>query len=152
MTIPASPAAATKTASVLPLLGNLLEWYDFAIYGYLAQPLGDAFFPAESSSAALLSSFAVFAVGFLMRPIGSLVLGPVADVYGRRRMLFLSLMLMGGSSLLIGLLPTRTQWGGIATVLLVLLRMVQGFSVGGEYTGSIAFTAELASTRQRGVL
>ena len=152
MTIPASTAPATKTASVLPLLGNLLEWYDFAIYGYLAQPLGDAFFPAESSSAALLSSFAVFAVGFLMRPIGSLVLGPLADLYGRRRMLFLSLMLMGGSSLLIGVLPTRTQWGGIATVLLVLLRMVQGFSVGGEYTGSIAFTAELASTRQRGVL
>ena len=152
MTIPASPAPTMKTASVLPLLGNLLEWYDFAIYGYLAQPLGDAFFPAESSSAALLSSFAVFAVGFLMRPIGSLVLGPLADLYGRRRMLFLSLMLMGGSSLLIGLLPTRTQWGGIATVLLVLLRMVQGFSVGGEYTGSIAFTAELASTRQRGLL
>ena len=106
MTIPASPAPATKTASVLPLLGNLLEWYDFAIYGYLAQPLGDAFFPAESSSAALLSSFAVFAVGFLMRPVGSLVLGPVADLYGRRRMLFLSLMLMGGSSLLIGVIRT----------------------------------------------
>ena len=152
MTIPDNPAPATKTVSVLPLLGNLLEWYDFAIYGYLAQPLGDAFFPAESSSAALLSSFAVFAVGFLMRPVGSLVLGPVADLYGRRRMLLLSLMLMGGSSLLIGVLPTRTQWGGVATVLLVLLRMVQGFSVGGEYTGSIAFTAELASTKQRGLL
>jgi len=134
------------------LLGNLLEWYDFAIYGYLAQPLGDAFFPAESRSAALLSSFAVFAVGFLMRPIGSLMLGPMADLYGCRRMLFLSLMLMGGSSLLIGVLPTRTQWGGVATVSLVLLRMVQGFSVGGEYTGSIAFTAELASTRRRGLL
>jgi len=137
---------------LLPLLGNLLEWYDFAIYGYLAQPLGDAFFPAESRSAALLSSFAVFAVGFLMRPIGSLMLGPMADLYGCRRMLFLSLMLMGGSSLLIGVLPTRTQWGGVATVSLVLLRMVQGFSVGGEYTGSIAFTAELASTRRRGLL
>lgn len=137
---------------MLPLLGNLLEWYDFAIYGYLAQPLGDAFFPAESRSAALLSSFAVFAVGFLMRPIGSLMLGPMADLYGCRRMLFLSLMLMGGSSLLIGVLPTRTQWGGVATVSLVLLRMVQGFSVGGEYTGSIAFTAELASTRRRGLL
>ncbi len=134
------------------MLGNLLEWYDFAIYGYLAQPLGDAFFPAESRSAALLSSFAVFAVGFLMRPIGSLMLGPMADLYGCRRMLFLSLMLMGGSSLLIGVLPTRTQWGGVATVSLVLLRMVQGFSVGGEYTGSIAFTAELASTRRRGLL
>ena len=152
MTVAATPMPPTKSASVLPLLGNLLEWYDFAIYGYLAQPLGDAFFPAESNSAALLSSFAVFAVGFLMRPIGSLVLGPLADLYGRRRMLFLSLMLMGGSSLLIGVLPTRTQWGGIATVLLVVLRMVQGLSVGGEYTGSIAFTAELASTRQRGLL
>ena len=142
---------STKTGRLLPLVGNLLEWYDFAVYGYLAQPLGEAFFPAESNSAALLSSFAVFAVGFLMRPIGSLVLGPLADLYGRRRMLFLSLMLMGGSSLLIGVLPTRTQWGGIASVLLVMLRMVQGFSVGGEYTGSIAFTAELASTRQRGL-
>ena len=152
MTVPAKALQSTKTASLLPLLGNLFEWYDFAIYGYLAQPLGDAFFPAESSSAALLSSFAVFAVGFLMRPIGSLVLGPLADLYGRRRMLFISLMLMGGSSLLIGVLPTRMQWGGVATVLLVLLRMLQGFSVGGEYTGSIAFTAEMASTRRRGLL
>ena len=152
MTVPAIPVPSTKAVRLLPLLGNLLEWYDFAIYGYLAQPLGDAFFPAESSSAALLSSFAVFAVGFLMRPIGSLMLGPLADLYGRRRMLFFSLMLMGGSSLLIGVLPTRTQWGGAATVLLVLLRMVQGFSVGGEYTGSIAFTAELASTSRRGLL
>lgn len=143
---------ATKARPTLPLLGNLLEWYDFAIYGYLAQALGDAFFPAESSSAALLSSLAVFAVGFLMRPIGSLVLGPLADLYGRRRMLLLSLTLMGGSSLLIGLLPTRLQWGETATVLLVLLRMVQGFSVGGEYTGSIAFTAELTSADRRGLM
>ena len=152
MTVSATPLSSPKVVRLLPLIGNLLEWYDFAIYGYLAQPLGDAFFPAESSSAALLSSFAVFAVGFLMRPIGSLMLGPLADLYGRRRMLFLSLMLMGGSSLLIGVLPTRNQWGGVATVSLVLLRMVQGFSVGGEYTGSIAFTAELASTRRRGLL
>ena len=143
---------ATKARPTLPLLGNLLEWYDFAIYGYLAQALGDAFFPAESSSAALLSSLAVFAVGFLMRPIGSLVLGPLADLYGRRQMLLLSLTLMGGSSLLIGLLPTRLQWGETATVLLVLLRMVQGFSVGGEYTGSIAFTAELTSADRRGLM
>jgi len=143
---------ATQARTALPLLGNLLEWYDFAIYGYLAQALGDAFFPSESNSAALLSSFGVFAVGFLMRPIGSLVLGPLADLYGRRRMLLLSLTLMGGSSLLIGLLPTRLQWGETATVLLVLLRMVQGFSVGGEYTGSIAFTAELTSANRRGLM
>lgn len=143
---------ATQARTTLPLLGNLLEWYDFAIYGYLAQALGDAFFPSESNSAALLSSFAVFAVGFLMRPIGSLVLGPLADLYGRRRMLLLSLTLMGGSSLLTGLLPTRLQWGETATVLLVLLRMVQGFSVGGEYTGSIAFTAELTSADRRGLM
>lgn len=142
----------TQARTTLPLLGNLLEWYDFAIYGYLAQALGDAFFPSKSNSAALLSSFAVFAVGFLMRPIGSLVLGPLADLYGRRRMLLLSLTLMGGSSLLIGLLPTRLQWGETATVLLVLLRMVQGFSVGGEYTGSIAFTAELTSASRRGLM
>lgn len=88
---------ATQARTALPLLGNLLEWYDFAIYGYLAQALGDAFFPSESNSAALLSSFAVFAVGFLMRPIGSLVLGPLADLFGRRRMLLLSLTLMGGA-------------------------------------------------------
>ena len=145
------PLLSTAAARVVPLLGNLLEWYSFAIYGYLAQPLGEAFFPAESASAALLNSFAVFAVGFLMRPIGSLVLGPLADLHGRRRMLSLSLLLMGGSSLLIGLLPTRMEWGGIATMLLVLLRMVQGFSVGGEYTGSIAFTAELAASHRRGL-
>jgi MHS family proline/betaine transporter-like MFS transporter len=142
---------ASRRNQVLPLLGNLLEWYDFAIYGYLALPLGEAFFPSASPSAALLRSFAVFAVGFLMRPVGSLVLGPMADLYGRRRMLSLSMLLMGSSSVLIGMLPTHAQWGSAASVLMVLLRMLQGFSVGGEYTGSIAFTAELSDQRQRGL-
>jgi len=141
-----------RAATLAALLGNSLEWFDFAVYGYLATPLGQAFYPAENSGMQAVASFGVFAVGYLMRPVGSLVLGPIGDLLGRRNMLCLSIVLMGGSSLLIALLPTHAQWGPLAGVLLLLLRMLQGFSVGGEFTGSMTYATEAARKGQEGLL
>ena len=145
-------AAQRRTAALAALLGNALEWYDFAVYGYVASALGRAFFPAEAPALQTMASFGVFAVGYLMRPVGSLLLGPIGDLLGRRQMLSLSIVIMGLSSLLIGLLPTHAQIGAAAGILLVLLRMLQGFSVGGEFTGSITYAAEAARSSHAGLL
>jgi MHS family proline/betaine transporter-like MFS transporter len=139
-------------AALAALLGNALEWYDFAVYGYVASDLGRAFFPAEVPGLQTLAAFGVFAVGYLMRPVGSLLLGPIGDLLGRRLMLGLSIVIMGLSSLLIGLLPTHSQIGVAAGTLLVLLRMVQGFSVGAEFTGSITYATEAAAKGRAGYL
>jgi MHS family proline/betaine transporter-like MFS transporter len=141
-----------RFAALAALLGNALEWYDFAVYGYVASALGAAFFPAEVPALQTMASFGVFAVGYLMRPVGSLVLGPLGDLLGRRLMLSLSIVIMGLSSLAIGLLPTHAQIGMAAGTLLVLLRMLQGFSVGGEFTGSITYATEAASRGHAGFL
>ena len=134
------------------LVGNVLEWFDFAVYGYFASDIGRHFFPQSSTAAQQLLAFAVFALGFGARPVGSLVLGAVGDRIGRRALLTLSIALMGGATLLIGLLPTYAQIGVAAPLLLVILRIVQGFSVGGEFTGSMVYTTEQASTRWRGLI
>ncbi|MFZ9464080.1 MAG: MFS transporter, partial [Vulcanococcus sp.] len=141
-----------RTAALAALLGNALEWYDFAVYGYVASALGEAFFPAEATALRTLAAFGVFAVGYLMRPVGSLVLGPLGDLLGRRLMLRLSILIMGLSSLAIGLLPSHAQIGISAGILLILLRMLQGFSVGGEFTGSITYATEAAGRGQAGLL
>lgn len=141
-----------RRAALAALLGNALEWYDFAVYGYVASDLGKVFFPADVPGLQTLAAFGVFAMGYLMRPIGSVVLGPVGDLLGRRLMLSLSIMIMGFSSLLIGLLPTHAQIGVAAGTLLVLLRMVQGFSVGAEFTGSITYATEAAARGRAGFL
>jgi MHS family proline/betaine transporter-like MFS transporter len=133
-------------------LGNALEWYDFAVYGYIASDLGRVFFPADVPGLQTLAAFGVFAVGYLMRPIGSVVLGPLGDLLGRRLMLSLSIVIMGLSSLLIGLLPTHAQIGMAAGALLVMLRMLQGFSVGAEFTGSITYATEAAASGRTGYL
>ncbi len=144
--------AQRRSAGLAALLGNALEWYDFAVYGYVASALGEAFFPADVPALRTMAAFGVFAVGYLMRPVGSLVLGPLGDLLGRRLMLSLSIVIMGGSSLLIGLLPTHQQIGMTAGILLVVLRMLQGFSVGGEFTGSITYAAEAAGHGRSGLL
>ena len=141
-----------RTAAIAALLGNALEWYDFAVYGYVASALGQAFFPAEVPALQTMATFGVFAVGYLMRPLGSLVLGPLGDLLGRRLMLTVSIVIMGLSSLGIGLLPTHAQIGMSAGLLLVLLRMLQGFSVGGEFTGSITYATEAAAVGHGGLL
>jgi MHS family proline/betaine transporter-like MFS transporter len=134
------------------LIGNVMEWFDFAVYGYFASVIGGQFFPESSPGAQQLLTFAVFALGFCARPIGSLVLGAVGDRIGRRALLVLSIALMGGSTLLIGLLPNYAAIGVAAPILLVTLRLLQGFSVGGEFTGSMVYTTELAPSARRGLV
>src|SRR6185436_10107883 len=134
------------------LIGNLLEWFDFAVYGYFASDIGRHFFPQSSPVAEQLLAFAVFALGFGARPVGSLVLGAVGDRIGRRALLTLSIALMGGATLLIGVLPTYAQIGITAPIVLLALRIVQGFSLGSEFTGSMVYTTELASPMMRGLV
>ena len=143
---------STRRTALAGLIGNVMEWFDFAVYGYFASVIGTQFFPQSSPQAQLLLTFAVFAVGFASRPIGGLLLGRVGDRIGRRTLLILSLLLMGGSTLAIGLLPTYESIGVAAPILLVTLRLVQGFSVGGEFTGSMVYTTEFAPLAKRGLI
>jgi MFS transporter, MHS family, proline/betaine transporter len=131
-------------------IGNLLEWYDFGLYGYLAPILGRLFFPSHDPLASLIGAYAGFAVGFAMRPIGGAVLGHVGDRLGRRFVLLLSVTLMGTGTTAIALLPTYAAAGVAAPVLLLFVRLFQGFSVGGEYTGSVAYLVETAPADRRG--
>ena len=132
-------------------VGNTLEWFDFAVYGYFARDIGNAFFPKGDPGVQLIEAFGVFAVGYLMRPIGSLVLGPIGDLAGRKAMLLTSVVVIALSSLAIGLLPTYAEWGPLAAYGLLGCRMAQGFSVGGEYTGSITYVIETAPIQCRGL-
>jgi len=143
--------SAIRTA-LAGLIGNVLEWFDFAVYGYFASVIDEQFFPKADATAQKLLSYGVFAIGFGARPIGSVVLGRVGDRIGRRALLTLSIGLMGGATLALGLLPTYAQVGYLAPLLLVLMRVVQGFSLGGEFTGSMVYTTELASPVMRGLI
>ena len=147
----AAPQSALRTA-LAGLIGNVLEWFDFAVYGYFASDIGSQFFPQSSHAAQQLLAFAVFALGFVARPFGSLVLGLVGDRIGRRALLTLSIALMGGATLALGLLPTYAQIGVAAPLLLVTMRLIQGFSLGGEFTGSMVYTTEKASPLMRGLV
>jgi MFS transporter, MHS family, proline/betaine transporter len=134
------------------MIGNVLEWYDFAIYGYFAAQIGRQFFPHENAVTQLLSTFGVFAVGYLARPLGGVILGHVGDCFGRRAALTFSVAAMAISTFLIGLLPGYQTIGVLAPVGLTLLRLVQGLSVGGEYTGSMVFLVEHAPEDRRGLM
>src|SRR6188474_3348006 len=135
------------------LIGNVLEWFDYAVYGYFSTEIGKQFTPdSMDPTEKNLIAFAIFWIGFAARPVGGLVLGMVGDRIGRRALLTLSIALMGGATLLIGLLPTYSSIGFAAPLLLTALRIVQGFSLGGEFTGSMVYTAELASPRWRGII
>jgi MFS transporter, MHS family, proline/betaine transporter len=131
-------------------VGNLLEWYDFGLYGYFAPVLARLFFPSDDPLASLIGAYGGFAVGFAMRPIGAAVLGTIGDRVGRRFVLLLSVTLMGVGTTAIALLPTYESAGIGAPVLLLLVRLFQGFSVGGEYTGSVAYLVETAPPGRRG--
>lgn len=151
---PRAPAEAGRLRRVILAggVGSAVEWFDFGVYGYLAPILGARFFPASDPVAAALSGFAVFCVGYFMRPVGGLLLGRLGDRVGRRRMLVASVVAMGAASTLIGVLPTYEQVGLLAPALLVTLRSVQGIAVGGEYTGAMAYTSECAPPRHRGLV
>lgn len=148
---PAPTQSALRTA-LAGLIGNVLEWFDFAVYGYFASNIGQQFFTQSSHTAQQLLTFGTFALGFLARPVGSLVLGRVGDRIGRRALLTLSILLMGGATLTLGLLPTYERIGVAAPLLLVLMRLIQGFSLGGEFTGSMVYTTEGASPLMRGLV
>ncbi|GLZ51561.1 MFS transporter [Actinomycetospora sp. NBRC 106378] len=133
------------------IIGNVLEYFDFALYGFFAVVVGKQFFPEASPSSQLLSSLAVFGVAFLMRPLGGLVFGIIGDRAGRRLSLSISVAVMGVATALIGVLPTYATIGVAAPVLLVLLRCVQGVSVGGEWGASSAYLIETAPPGRRGI-
>ncbi|MCG5433949.1 MFS transporter [Mycobacterium sp. MYCO198283] len=131
-------------------IGNAVEWFDFAIYGFLATYIAANFFPKGDDTAALLNTFAIFAAAFFMRPLGGFVFGPLGDRLGRQRVLALVILLMSGATIAIGLLPTYDAIGVVAPLLLLILRCLQGFSAGGEYGGGAVYLAEYAQHRRRG--
>lgn len=131
-------------------IGQFVEWYDFVVYAYSASVIATLFFPSEDRLASLLATFALYAVGFIMRPIGGIVFGHLGDRVGRRNVLALVIILMGGATLGIGLLPTYGQIGVISTVLLVVFRLVQGMSAGAETAGSNTLVAEHSPENRRG--
>lgn len=131
------------------LIGNVMEWYDFAVYGYFAGVIGKLFFPAEDPAASLIASFGAFAAGFLVRPIGGLLFGRIGDRVGRQQALTLSVIVMALPTVLIALLPTYASIGMAAPIAIVLLRIVQGLSVGGEFTNSLVFLVEHAPRDRR---
>lgn len=131
-------------------IGNALEWYDFSLFGYFAPVISSQFFPPADPRAALLNTFGVFAAGFLMRPIGAIMFGHVGDRMGRKWALGLSVLLMAVPTALVGLLPTYHDIGLTAALLLLLVRLLQGLSVGGEYVGSMSYLAESAHPERRG--
>jgi MHS family proline/betaine transporter-like MFS transporter len=152
--IEASAASATpwtlRRVVTAGVIGNVLEWYDFAVYGFFAPILAAKFFPNDDPRVSLLAAFGAFAVGFLMRPVGAAVFGHIGDRYGRARALLFSVAMMAVPTVLMGLLPTYDTIGIAASVLIVALRMCQGIAVGGEFTASIVFLAENAPPRRRG--
>ncbi len=140
-----------KKVLIAGMIGNVLEWYDFVVYGYLAGIIGKLFFPSNDPTTELIKAFAVFAVGFIARPIGATFFGFLGDKIGRRKALMISIILMAISTTAIGLLPTYYQIGILAPILLTLLKITQGLSVGGEYTTSVSFVVEHAPKSKRGL-
>ncbi|MCS4593449.1 MFS transporter [Brevibacterium sediminis] len=150
ITITEADGLRRRRAFVGAVTGHVIEWYDYGIYGFLAVYMGQLFFASEDPTISLLSSFAVFALSFFIRPLGGLVFGPMADRIGRKQTLLIVLICMAGSTCLIGLLPTYATIGLAAPILLVLLRCIQGFSAGGEIGTVTSFIAEYAGPGKRG--
>ncbi|MGW0174779.1 MFS transporter [Rhodococcus sp. NPDC003322] len=142
--------SSVKRAVKATMLGNAMEWFDFGVYAYLATTLGKVFFPEASGVAQLLSTFAIFAAAFVVRPLGGLFFGPLGDRIGRKRVLATTIVMMAASTFAIGLVPSYASIGVAAPILLVVFRLLQGFSTGGEYGGASTFVAEYAPDRRRG--
>jgi MHS family proline/betaine transporter-like MFS transporter len=141
---------AIRRGVIAGVVGNMLEWYDFALFGFFARQIGAQFFPADNPTASLLAAFGTFAAGFLMRPVGGALFGWIGDRFGRKQALIWSVLAMAFPSFFIGLLPGAAQIGLAAPVVLVLLRMLQGIAVGGEYMASAVFLVEGSEPGRRG--
>jgi len=134
------------------VVGNIMEWYDFAVFGFLAPIITAQFFPHDTPLTGLILTYGIFATGYLMRPLGGIFFGYIGDKMGRKKALILSIFMMAIPTVLIGCLPTFEQIGIYGALLLVFLRMIQGLSVGGELIGSVSFMVEIASAKQKGFL
>src|SRR5216110_1846525 len=132
-------------------VGTMIEWYDFYIFGSLAAIISTQFFPGGSPTASFLKTLATFAVGFAVRPFGALVFGRIGDLIGRKFAFLTTLLIMGGSTAAIGFLPSYTRIGIAAPVTLVILRLLQGLALGGEYGGAAVYVAEHAPDSRRGL-
>ncbi|WP_405461977.1 glycine betaine/L-proline transporter ProP [Streptomyces sp. NBC_00101] len=141
-----------RRAVTAAALGNTMEWFDFGVYAYLAGTLGKVFFPSSSPGAQVVSTFATFAAAFLVRPLGGLVFGPLGDRVGRQKVLAITMIMMAASTFAVGFLPTYAAVGFAAPLLLLVCRLVQGFSTGGEYAGATTYIAEYAPDKRRGFL
>jgi MHS family proline/betaine transporter-like MFS transporter len=143
-------AAQSRKAIYAATIGNVMEWYDFGVFGYLAGALALNFFPKDNPNTALLNTFLVFGVGLIFRPLGGIVIGRMGDTRGRKPALILTILLMAAGTVIMGILPTYASIGMAAPVLLLLARLLQGFSTGGEWGGATAFMAEWSQPGKRG--
>src|SRR6187402_2747240 len=146
------PISSSTIRSVIAAssVGTMIEWYDFYIFGMLAKTISTQFFPEGNATAALLSTLAIFAAGFIVRPFGALLFGRLGDLIGRKYTFLLTLVLMGGSTFLIGLIPSYSTIGYAAPILVLILRLIQGLALGGEYGGAATYVAEHAPQGRRG--
>lgn len=144
--------AKMRKAITAAALGNAMEWFDFGVYGFVAYVLGKVFFPSADPSVQMIAALATFSVPFLIRPLGGVFFGALGDKYGRQKVLAATIVIMSLSTFAIGLIPSYASIGIWAPILLLLAKMAQGFSVGGEYTGASIFVAEYAPDRKRGFL
>lgn len=146
------PSSAKTIRSVIAAssVGTMIEWYDFYIFGMLSTTISTQFFPKDNPTAALLSTLAIFAAGFIVRPFGALVFGRLGDLVGRKYTFLLTLILMGGSTFLIGCIPSYEEIGIAAPILVLILRLLQGLALGGEYGGAATYVAEHAPVDKRG--
>ncbi|MGP8473567.1 glycine betaine/L-proline transporter ProP [Burkholderia sp. PR2] len=144
--------AVLKRAVGAMAFGNAMEWFDFGVYSYIAVKLGKVFFPSSSPSAQLLATFGTFAAAFLVRPLGGMVFGPLGDRIGRQRVLAATMIMMAVGTFAIGLIPSYASIGIMAPILLLVARLVQGFSTGGEYGGAATFIAEFSTDKRRGFM
>ncbi len=145
-----SKTTINKKSLIAGFSGNILEWYDFTVYGFFATVIGTQFFPESDKVVQLISSFGVFAAGYLVRPLGGVIFGLIGDKQGRKKALVFSVIMMAVSTTLIAFLPVYANIGWYSALLLILLRLLQGFSVGGEFTGAISFLVETAPEGKRG--
>ena len=140
----------SRKAVAAAVVGNILEWYDFAVYAFVAAIIAKKFFPAQDEVSALLATFLAYGLGFVARPLGGIIIGRMGDTHGRKYALLVTIFLMAAGTVLIGLLPTYETIGMLAPLLLVVARLMQGFSAGGEWGGSTAYIVEWAPKGGRG--